>query len=91
MFIFDYVLLMLRTIPQFGVDLEWNWIVNTSSNIAFFPISFRFNAVLMQEPLPPATVQENRRGRFMVEEREKSGLCHHIPDALDFAEIHAAL
>lgn len=36
-FIFDYVLLMLRTIPQFGVDLEWNWIVNTSSNIAFFP------------------------------------------------------
>lgn len=51
----------------------------------------RSHAVALQEPLPAAVVPEDRRRRAALAEREESGLCHHVPDALDPAALHAAL
>lgn len=45
----------------------------------------------MQEPLPPAALQEDRRRRALVAEREEPGLRHNISDALDPAEVHVTL
>lgn len=49
----------------------------------------RSHAVPLQESLPAAAVQEDRRRRVALAEREESGLRHHLPDTLYPAALHA--
>jgi len=50
---------------------------------------FRPHVVGVQEPLPGASVPEDRRRNAAVTERTEPGLRHHLPDTLHPAALHA--
>ena len=52
---------------------------------------FRPHVVAVQEPLPDASVPEDRRRSAAVTERTEPGLRHHLPDTLHPAALHAAV
>lgn len=56
-----------------------------------FEFCSRLHASVMQEPLPAASVQEDRRGPLVVAERAESQLRCHLPDSLDPAALHASI
>jgi hypothetical protein len=53
--------------------------------------AFRLHALAVQESLPAAALQEDRRSRSLVTEREEPRLCHHLPDSFHPSEVHAQI
>ena len=51
----------------------------------------RFYANALQEPLPAAAVQEDRRCRIVVKERKKPPVHNYFPNTFHIAEVHAAV